>query len=339
MTALEEFQRLEALGLYTPEPGAQRREVVLTLGDATLTLMDHRSSVLSHWSLAAIERINPGRRPAIYAPAADAPERMETSDETMIRAIDKVRVAVERARPHPGRLRSRLGLLASLAVAALALYWLPGALINYTASIVPLPARSAIGAQLLDEIARLSGPPCSEPAGVSALRTIAARVSPAAPPPAVTIFRSGVKDAAHLPGTFVLLDRSVVEDHETPAVVSGYILAEVQAATFSDPLKELLDYAGLRATLTLMTTGSLPASALEGYAETHLATAREPLPPELLIPAFAAAGVPSTPYAYAVDVTGEATLALVEADPVKSAPEPPLLSDGEWIALQGICGA
>lgn len=339
MTALKEFQRLEAMGLYTPEPGAQRRDVILTLGDATLTVFDHRSDALSHWSLAAVERVNPGRRPALYAPGPDAPERIETADETMIRAIEKVRRAVARERPHPGRLRARLVLAAALGVLAIAVLWLPGALTRYTASVVPAATRAAIGTALIEEIGRLSGPPCSEPAGQAALRTLAGRLFPAGQLPDVQVLRSGSAGSAHFPGRIVLLNRSVVEDHESPAVVAGYILAENEAAARHDPMLSLLDYVGLRATLTLMTTGALPAGALEGYAETALAAPPEPVRPEALLPRFAAAKVSSAPYAYAVDITGESTLPLIEADPVGPANTAPLLSDGQWIALQGICGS
>ena len=53
---------------------------------------------------------------------------------------------------------------------------------------------------------------------------------------------------------------------------------------------------------------------------------------------FAAAQLPSTPFAYAVDVTGEETLGLIEADPMQGRSVEPILSDAEWISLQGICG-
>ncbi len=339
MTALQEFERLEASGLYTPEPGAQRRDVILTLGDATLTVFDHRSDALSHWSLAAIERVNPGKRPALFSPGEDAAERIETSDETMIRALERVRKSVARTRPHPGRLRARLVFAALAVLAALALLWLPGALTRYTASVVPAPTRAAIGAALMEQVARLSGPSCSEPAGQAALRTLAGRLFPDTPAlPSIHVLRSGAPGAAHLPGGIILLNQSVVEDHERPAVVAGYLFAEAEAARRADPLLELLDYVGLRATLTLMTTGALPAGALEGYAETTLASPPKPLPPAALLPRFAAAGISSTPYAYAVDITGESTLALIEADPVGPNRSVPLLTDAQWVALQGICG-
>ena len=58
MTALKEYQRLEASGLWRPEPDAQRRDVVVSLGDASLTMSEFSGRPLAHWSLAAVRRAN-----------------------------------------------------------------------------------------------------------------------------------------------------------------------------------------------------------------------------------------------------------------------------------------
>ncbi len=337
MTALTQYDRLEASGLFTPGDGGQRRDVVLSIGSASLTLTDQRDVALAHWSLAAIERLNPGRRPAIYAPAPDAPERVETGDDEMIRAIEKVRQAVSRARPKPGRVRLRLTFAAIMAGLAVAVLWLPGALTRYTASILPEAARMALGEAALARITPYAGAACDDPAGTAALRTLIGRLGASAPAQ-VHILPAGLREAAHLPGDTVLLNRSVVEDHESPQVVAGYILAEVDRAALNEPMLGLLEHAGLRATLTLMTTGSLPEASLSGYGETLLTSTPAPLSADTLISRFEAAGIPATPYAYAVDVTGETTLQLIEADPVPADAARPLLTDGEWVALQGICG-
>jgi hypothetical protein len=59
---------------------------------------------------------------------------------------------------------------------------------------------------------------------------------------------------------------------------------------------------------------------------------------EALIAAFKTQKVRISPYAFALDPSGEDTLELIEADPFTVTPEP-VLSDGEWVALQGICDA
>ena len=77
MTALKEYQRLEATGLWRETVEAQRREVVVSIGDATLVISDLQDRPLTHWSLAAIERHNPGENPAIFNPDGDPHETLE----------------------------------------------------------------------------------------------------------------------------------------------------------------------------------------------------------------------------------------------------------------------
>ncbi len=86
-----------------------------------------------------------------------------------------------------------------------------------------------------------------------------------------------------------------------------------------------------------MTTGSLPSDALKGYGEQLLATLPVRPPEAALIERFAEAGLSTTPYAYALDSTGESTLGLIEADPHKGDAKP-VMTDTDWVALQGICG-
>lgn len=339
MTAVQEYQRLEAEGLYSSGPGAQRRDVVIALGDATLTIIDHRGSALAHWSLAAVERVNAGEEPALYAPGPGSPERLETENREMISAIQKVLTAVDRDRPHPGRLRGRLLLLTLLVAIAFATLWLPGAILRYTASVVPWPTRVGIGEQLWVEVVRLSGPACEHQSGSAALDTLSTRVLPNAKKLQVRIVRDGVDDTTHLPGGLILVGRSVVEDHESPEVLAGYLVVEAAKIDLADPLFELLEHVGLPATLTLMTTGRLPDGALEGFAQARLAASSPDIAASSLVPRFAEAELATTPYALAVDVTGEKTLALIEADPMSGKPPVDLIDDSQWIALQGICEA
>ena len=61
------------------------------------------------------------------------------------------------------------------------------------------------------------------------------------------------------------------------------------------------------------------------------------LPEALLLDRFRSAGIASSPYAYALDPSGETVLGLIEADPFRDVAPPPILPDGEWISLQTIC--
>ena len=142
MTALSEYERLESSGLWraapddhNPDADDKRREVIVSFGNATIVLSDRNDKPLAHWAMPAIRRQNAGIRPAIYSPDKDAVETLEVADDDMIDAIEKIRAAIARQRPKPGRLRWWiLGGFVS-AVAALAVFWLPGAMVRHTVSV------------------------------------------------------------------------------------------------------------------------------------------------------------------------------------------------------------
>ncbi|MFT4783808.1 MAG: hypothetical protein ACI9IV_001550, partial [Paracoccaceae bacterium] len=104
MTALDQYTRLECPGIWRAAPDAQRINVVAAFGVSSLVITDNNGRAMSHWSLAAVVRINPGIRPALFCPSPEAGEELELADDTMIDAIEKVRRAVVRSRPQGGRL-------------------------------------------------------------------------------------------------------------------------------------------------------------------------------------------------------------------------------------------
>lgn len=337
MTALSEYQRLESPGLWRDTPETQRREVIVAFGDATLVISEGRSArALAHWSLPAVVRLNPGQRPALYAPGNDPGEELELDDELMIAAIEKVHAIIESRRPRPGRLRSAL-LGSSLAlVAGLAVFWLPGALVTHAAAVAPMAKRVDIGEAVLAELATLTGAPCHSPAGDAALQALSSRLIGSGG--RITVLPDALTGARRLPGQIVVIGKTLVEDHDTPEVASGHILASTPTGPDQDPLLEVLRWAGLGASFRLLTTGNLPEDALKGYGARLLARAPARPADPLLLADFAATGVSATPYAYAIDPSGETVLGLIEADPFRGAPAPdPLLDDADWVALQAVC--
>lgn len=336
MTALREYQRLEATGLWRPSADQQRQEVVVSVGEATLTISSFSNRALAHWSLAAIERQNPGARPAIFNPDGDPGETLELAETEaeMIKAIERLRRAVEKSRPRPGRLRF-LGIAALLVAAlALALFWLPGALMRHTLTVVPEIKRQEIGIALLARLERVGGRRCTAPEAAAALTRLAQRTGVRR----LAVLPGGPAQALALPGGIVVLNKALVEDHEDPAVAAGFILAETLRATQRDPMADVLASGGVSGAFRLLTTGQLPRAALDRHAEVTLARPRPPLAEADLLAAFAAASVPSTPYAQALDITGETVLGLIEADPMAGEEPAPVLRDRDWVQLQGICG-
>jgi len=340
MTALSEYQRLEASGLWRAAPDVQRTEVVISIGDATLVISDMLDQALAHWSLAAVERANPGQTPAIYHPDGDTGETLEidAGEKEMIAAIEKLRTEIERRRPHPGRLRLLVVLVLFLLGLAASVFWLPGAVRKHAVSVVPDVKRAEIGAALLRNMQTVTGPPCRAESGISALGKLAIRLPSARPSDRLLIVRGGVRGTTSLPGGTILINRALVEDFEEPDVVAGYIIVERLQNRLQDPLADLLDHAGLGAVFRLMTTGHPGDDALRTYAEHLLTSDPLPLSDDVLLAGFKSWSVRSTPYAYARDISGESTLHLIEADPFSGQAPAAVLSDGDWLRLQGICG-
>ncbi|SEM12853.1 hypothetical protein SAMN05443999_11363 [Roseovarius azorensis] len=339
-TALSKYQRLEAAGLWRPDPEAQRVDVIVSVGEATLTITDTRERVLAHWSLAAIARANPGQRPAVYHPDGDPGETLElgTDEAEMIAAIEKLRGAIARQRPRPGRLRLA-GVLASLsAVVALGVFWLPWAAREHALVVVPAVKRVEIGQELSKHLQSATGPACRGPGGTAALAALARRLPPQAGALRLMVVRDGVPGAVRLPGGTVLIRADLVEYHEEPDVVAGHVIAAHLRAEARDPLGWLLAEGGLGATLRLLTTGAVSEEVLRAHAERLLTESPDPVAVEVMLEGFRRWQVRARPYAYALDITGETTLPLIEADPFAHGdPPPPILSDGDWLRLQAIC--
>ncbi|WP_126978252.1 hypothetical protein [Frigidibacter oleivorans] len=343
MTALSEYQRLECPGLWRGSAAGQRRDVIVSLGDATVVISDSRSErALTHWSLPAVERLNPGDMPALYAPGPDSDETLELDEPAMVEALDKVRHLIEARRPHPGRLRLALTGAVALGVAALGLLWLPGAMVDHTAAALPFATRQAVGQILLDDLARVGGPPCSTRLGDAALARLSLRLF-GPDGGRIVVMREAIPGAVPLPGRFVVANRALIEAEESPEVLAGHALAARLRAELQDPMRDLLHRAGIGATFRLLTTGELAPSAIAGQAEEMLhragPDASPPPDPDTLLTRFAAAGVSSSPYAWSIDPSGETVLPLIEADPYPAGagPQGPVLTDADWVALQGIC--
>ena len=334
MTALNEYQRLECSGVWRETPEEQRKDVLVSLGDATLVIYDAAGRALAHWSLPTVVRLNTGAEQAIYSPGGDAPEELEIDEPTMIAAIEQIRATIERRRPRQGRLRFVIMAAALVGVIGLAVYWVPNALMRQAANIMPPAKRLEIGVRLLANIQRLAGRPCETPAGATALEKLHARLMPNLPGTLI-VLSSGSGITSHLPGGLILLNRTLVEDYDTPDVVAGFILAEALRAEITDPIADLLNNAGPVTAARLLTTGDIPDPVLESYAEVLMTRAPRKVADQELLANFRRARVSSAPYAYARDISGERTLGLIEADPGSAVA---VLPDGDWVSLQGICG-
>ncbi len=333
MTALKQYQLLECPGLWRDAPLDQNRNVVVRFGAASLMLCDPKTELpLSHWSLPAIERRNPGGLPAVYTPGQDASESLELDDPDMITALETVRNTLATRRPRPGRLRGSILAAMTAGVLGLVVFWLPGALVRHTAAVVPAAKRAEIGELALRDVVRLTGTPCAHALGQKAMAEMAERLFGPINTPILLAVRGGAAPALHLPGDVIVLPRELFEAQNGPQAAAGAALAEKARSIALDPLIPVLDHAGLIATVRLLTTGDLPEGALSGYGEVIVKTPPIDLPTDTLVAVFAKAGVPTTPYANAIGAPE-----LIEKDPYVQTPAPALMEDDAWVSLQAIC--
>lgn len=333
MTVLAEYQRLESEGLWRATREAQLRDVIVSIGEATLTIAVPNGTALTHWSLPAIVRQNQGETPAVYSPGRDPSETLEIADPEMVEAIERVLSAIGR-RPRDANWTSR-GVRLAIIAAALAglVFWLPGAVTDYAASLVPDNARAQIGEDLLAESERVAGAPCSSPSGDRALARLTGRLFPGTPVRLV-ILPSTLETTSRLPGGTILLGHTLVEDHETPEVVAGYAIAEYLRWREGSTLGELLEARPFMASLALLSTGHLRKSDLDRMAEWMVVKPPAPVSDAALLAAMNERQVASAPYAYAVDISGERTAELIRG----SGETQMILDDNDWVALQLICG-
>jgi hypothetical protein len=333
MTALHQYSRLEAAGLWRSAPNAQRREVIVGLRDATIVLIDPKTEgPLTQWSLPAIARVGTFEGFVIYGAHEDGAETLELDDPVMIAALDKVRAALDRRRKRPGRLRMALGAAAAGALLAGFAIWLPLGLYDFAASRLPDAARRAIAVQAMADIATISGSPCAGAMGAAAAGDLARRVWPDAPR-AIAVLREGLSAPASLPDGTILLPFAQVERAEGPDVLAGMLLAQNLAAKTDDPTVAALRFAGPIATMRLLSSGALPDGALVGYG-LNFAQTDHPAPDTANLHAnFATAGISSAPYAA---FAGNAALAQMP-DPAPQGSTPPVLEDAAFLALQYMC--
>ena len=335
MTALKRYERLESLGLWKEPDVAQRREVFVSFGAASLVLSDVNGKPLSHWSLAAVRTHNPGKLPTIYSPDDSSGETLEIDDKQMIEAIQEVRKNIRAIGPHPGRLRWILSGAILCLFLVLVFFWLPSISADYATRVVPKAKAEQIGEDILTQTSRLTGQPCSDPLSLPALRKFEAWLLPDGGN--IHVVDMGARYSSHIPNGNILLNRVLFEENAGPEIAAGFVLMERALARENDPMVGLFQSIGTRGTLTFIANGTLSHDALAFYARKTLTSSMTWPQDAPLLEFFKTARLTSSPYAYALDTKGKATAGLIAGDPVKQNYRPQI-TDADWIALQNICG-
>lgn len=335
MTALEQYDRLESIGLWKDSADAQRREVIVSFGNASLVLSDKNENPLTHWSLAAVRRVRKDGSAVTYAPDGATGEELEINDDLMVKAIETIQSRLRRGLPKPGRVRWLIGGGITAVVLALALFWFPGAIARYAASIVPDAKAEQIGRQVLRHVAEFSGRTCSSTLGDDALRKMENRLI-GTPSNRIIVLELGARNSSHLPGGLILINRRLVEGYDDPEVAAGFVIMERAIEDEIPPLLALFSTMGTANVVSFLASGEISQTALKRYAETRV-TGRFRLPDEAnLLTLFELARLSAKPFAGVLAKTGVDTTGLLSGA-IPPADQRPLMRDGAWVALQSIC--
>lgn len=333
MTVLEEYQRLEAEGVWRAAPDDQRLDVIVTIGEATITVNTPQGQALTHWSLPAMRCLNPGKVPAVYCPGADATETLEIFDPEMNDAINRVLSAIEKMPGKKSWIR-RLYFVGLVSVMALGLsFWLPNAIANYTARLIPFELQKKISDDLLEETSRLAGSPCHSVGGDQALAALGERLFPGNEPKLV-VLPSTLKGTAKLPDGTFLISHMLVEDFETPDVLAGFLLLEENRSIQKDPFAQLLQASPFRASLAVLSTGNLREKDTQRMAEWLMVRQTGSFRQSDVIEALQDRHIATAPFGRAFDFSGETTNELILASTPNAVPA---LGAENWSALQSIC--
>ena len=333
VTVLAKYQRLEAEGIWHRSPGEQRRDVIVSVGKTSITISTPAEIALTHWSLPAMERKNPGQMPALYCPEGDSSETLELAEDAFVEAVERVLESVRRRQGRSGRVRRLVAVGLLIAILGGAALWLPGATARHTASLLPDVARASIGTSVLAKMDPMTGPPCEAPSGIRALDHLQVRLF-GAKSLRLVFLPSALPETAHLPGGIILLAHNLLQEVESPETLAVHVLAEDIRRNHGDPVARLLHVAGIKAVLVLLTQGTVPDEALARMAEHVVTTVPSPVPTGILMDRLAAIGMTIRDNANPEDVPGQSTATVARAVAPGALP---ILDDGDWIALQGIC--
>ena len=334
MTALKKYQRLECTGLWRSDLSAQRREVILSFGKATLVLTDSQNRVLSHWSLAAVEVQKGKMGEATLRPGAEAEETIEIKDKIMLEALLKVRKTINQTSPHPGKLRLIIAILTLVVISSVTIFLGPPAVISYASKVLPNAKRLQLGQALGQRIGQLAGPYCEKPEGTIAAQKLAKRLN-SKNLKQILVLPGGRDKAIIIPGGIAILFENMIKTTSNPEVTAGYILSALADYENKEPIQLHLSKVSFPVSLSLIMSNELSETQIDKLAKNALALLPDPASNSLILNSFRTAQVSSTPFARILSNKNSAYL--INNDPYPKNSPNLILPDGAWLGLQSIC--
>ena len=254
----------------------------------------------------------------------------------MIEAISKINCIIDKRRPKHGKIRMYILVSILIFLLTLGIFWLPQKLVEHTLAVTLETSKLSLGKSLLREITKLSGTPCTSKLGDVALLKLNERLLGESNH-TLLIIPDSRKKILSLPGNIHLIDKTVLEDHDTPEVAAGYIYSAITRIEDNDPFQIFIKTARTGTIIRFLLTGKIRNEVLQKYSERLLIQPNLKVDDTNLLNKFKHKLVSTGPFAYAVDVTGETTSELISGDPYLGKSPPLLIPDSMWLSLQRIC--
>lgn len=340
MTALEQYERLEAIGIWRDRDGNPGREVVVKFGKSTLVLEAQADEPLTHWSLPALRIRGRSGSDVVYAPDGESRETLTISDGEMHAALARVIAPAAKAQPAQRRPRSVLKAgLFLVAVLCLLVVFLPS-LLGWAAPSLIAPERARLlAANMIPLIEERTGPTCASAGGDAALDRLARRLSPAGPPDIRVMDLADIPFLA-LPGRTVLISRHLAERSRSPEEFAGWAALGLRMSEEQTALRHVFQAAGHRDSLTFLMQGTVTEETLDGAVNRLLieGDVRKPLPvPETTL-ILADAAISPEPLLEGIRRESLSDGPLTIPPSEGSDGGPLVLSVVDWSAVRSICG-
>ncbi|NNU81195.1 hypothetical protein HMH01_12185 [Halovulum dunhuangense] len=333
MTALDQYVRLEAPGRWRERPDSAWREVLVSFGNASLVISSFSEDPLTHWSLAAVERLEEGPDRVLYAPDRSGDEVLEITDPQMVSAIAEAsRMARIRARPAPRQPRLRAAALVALVlvVAGAGITWGPDLMRRQALALVTQEQASLIAEGVRG---RLGARACALPEGQRSLRRLVAATMPGA---MVEIRAWDAPPLSVLTDDTILLSRRVVEQAGSAEVVAGWITLGALWGVDRTPLSRWIEQLPPLEVARFLLSGDLQRADMNGIAA--LAREGSGVPDATALAAvaetLATRGIDAAPF---LEEAARRWPDRVVSPPAQADSSPVMPRDQNWIALQEIC--
>lgn len=371
MTALPQYDLLEAEGRYFDGEVAAPRDVIVKFGDASLMILDTDDMPVTHWPLATLRNVAGAGAALSLTPDQSGAERLSVDDPVMIEALRAVCPDLDARRPTPRKRWRKIAIWGAAALVSvyLIIFHLIPSLSDQMAELIPPDAEIAMGETMSDQFAQLitgfENPRfCTNPDGARALAHLTTRLTPSGGvhvPLTVRVLDHKIANAFALPGGQIIISRGLLTLATTPEEVAGVLAHEIGHVVNRDPTRLTLRSAGVAGILGVLLGDFTGAGATVLLSEALLSTGyqrdAERAADEFAIRLMAEKNLPTTPFAAfflkLAKKTGETPALLTHlashpdlrgraanataADTIGDNPFEPALSDQQWVALRGIC--